>query len=119
MQRLLLIDDDESNRITLALLLEDAGFEVAVAASLAEATTKLRTSSTDWDAVLLDSLLGDGQGCELVPLIRERVPSAKIVAVSGGGVEEWARVRIDAALPKGMRFAEFVKGLRALLPAGD
>jgi two-component system response regulator RegA len=119
MQRLLLIDDDESNRITLALLLEDEGFEVAVASSVAEGASTLRSSTTDWDAVLLDSILGDGQGCELVPLIRERVPRAKIVAVSGGSVEDWARVRIDAALPKGMRFPEFVSGLRTLLMAAD
>jgi DNA-binding response OmpR family regulator len=117
MQRLLLIDDDESNRVTLALLLEEEGFEVAVAASLAEAATALRAATAGWDAVLLDSLLGDGRGHELVPLIRERAPSAKIVAVSGGSVEEWARVRIDAALPKGMHFPEFVSGLRALLEA--
>lgn len=117
MQRLLLIDDDESNRLTLALLLEEEGFEVAVAASLAEATRALRTQSSDWDAVLLDSCLGDGLGRELVPLIRERAPQAKIVAVSGGSAEEWSRVSIDAALPKGMYFPEFVSGLRAVLAA--
>jgi DNA-binding NtrC family response regulator len=115
MQRLLLIDDDESNRITLALLLEEEGFEVAVASSVAEAANTLRGASSGWDAVLLDSILGDGQGHELVPLIRERVPRAKIVGVSGGNPDEWSRVRIDAALPKGMYFPEFVSELRAVL----
>jgi CheY-like chemotaxis protein len=114
MQRLLLIDGDESNRVTLALLLEEEGFEVVVASSLAEAAKTLRTTA-GWDAVLLDSFLRDGRGHELVPLIRECDPSAKVVAVSGGSVEEWARVRIDAALRKGMHFPEFVRGLRALL----
>jgi DNA-binding response OmpR family regulator len=115
MKRLLLIDDDESNRVILSILLEEAGFEVAVAASLNEAATTLRSASVGWDAVLIDAILGDGQGSELVPLIRERVPSAKIVAVSGGTVDEWSRVSIDASLPKGMHFPEFVSGLRAVL----
>ena len=42
MTRVLLVDDDESNRLTLSALLEDDGFSVDLAVSFADATLKLR-----------------------------------------------------------------------------
>jgi CheY-like chemotaxis protein len=44
MTRLSLVDDDESNRLTLSALLEDEGFQVDVAASFVEASPNTRAT---------------------------------------------------------------------------
>ena len=68
MTRLLLVDDDESNRLTLSTLLEDDGFAVDVAVSFADASRQLQGQPPIYDAVLLDHSLGDGFGSDLIAL---------------------------------------------------
>ena len=87
MARVLLIDDDESNRLTLSALLELEAFELAEASSLAAARKSLAAGSP-FDLVLLDRQLSDGLGFELIPAVRAQLPSCKIVIVSGSGGEE-------------------------------
>ncbi len=115
MTRLLLVDDDEGNRLTLAALLEDEGFEVDVAVSFSEAKGKLSLAPPAYAAVLLDHSLGDGYGTELVPLIRTVLPQAKIVAMSGSVGADRMRRGADADLPKGLHFPDFLGRLRQLL----
>jgi two-component system response regulator RegA len=113
--RLLLVDDDEGNRLTLSALLEDEGFHVDVVASFAEAKHLLETGPADCAAVLLDHSLGDGYGTELIPLIRRALPSAKVIAMSGSvGADRMGKTS-DAQLPKGMHFPEFLSRLQAIL----
>lgn len=99
MIRVLLVEDDESNRLTMAALLEDDVVTVDEAASFAEAGRRLQAPGAAYDAVLLDTNLGDGQGPDLAPLIRSLMPSARIVSLSGEGTGQapWA----DATVPKG------------------
>lgn len=114
MKKILLVDDDDSNRLTLSVLLEDEDFRVATAASRADAE-RILSEAEGFDAVLLDHSLGDGFGTELIPLIRTRLPAAKIVAMSGSGGTELMLMQADAALPKGLHFPDFLQRLRALL----
>lgn len=79
--RVLLLDDDEATRLTLAALLEEE-FDVAEVSCLAEARASLTTGTT-FDLVLLDRHLGDGYGVDLIPLVRSQLPSCKIIVVSG------------------------------------
>jgi DNA-binding response OmpR family regulator len=113
--RLLLVDDDESNRITLSTLLEDDGFEVDLAVSYTDATRILESRSYAYDAVLLDNTLGDGFGSDLIPLIRSVLPHAKVAAMSASIGAERMRRAADAELPKGLHFPDFVARLRVLL----
>jgi DNA-binding NtrC family response regulator len=46
-KRLLFVDDEESIRATLPLILQEHGFDVESAASVAEAFQKIRTRSSD------------------------------------------------------------------------
>ena len=46
-KRLLFVDDEEGIRITLPLLLPQRGFEVRVAANVAEALSEMRTHGFD------------------------------------------------------------------------
>ncbi len=115
MNHLLLIDDDESNRLTLSTLLEDDGFKVDVAASVADATRILEGPVASYDAILLDHSLGDGYGTDLIPLIRRVLPNTKVVAMSGSVGADRMRRAADAELPKGLHFPDFLGKLQALL----
>ncbi len=115
MKRLLLVDDDEGNRDTLSALLEDEGFTVDVALSFADAARVLQGASERYDAVLLDHSLGDGYGCDLVPLVRRHLPKARVVAMSASSVADRLRQTADIELPKGMHFPAFLARLSALL----
>ena len=115
MKRLLLVDDDESNRVTLSALLEDEGYVVELAASFSEARQLLSAEAPRYDAVLLDHSLGDGYGSNLVPLIRRSLPKAKIIAMSGSTGGDRMGLVADAELPKGMHFPEFSSRLKAIV----
>lgn len=78
---LLLVDDDPVFGRVLATALRRRGFQVTLAASVAEAREllpQLRASHA-----VLDLRLPDGSGLELVPLLRERLPRVRIVVLSG------------------------------------
>ncbi|HEX3854631.1 MAG TPA: response regulator [Polyangiaceae bacterium] len=115
MTRLLLVDDDEGNRLTLSALLEDEGFHVDVIASFGEATQLLEAGRADYAAVLLDHSLGDGYGTDLIPLLRRALPGAKLIAMSGSVGADGMRRSSDAELPKGLHFPDFLSRLHALL----
>ncbi len=114
MARVLLVDDDENNRLTLSVLLEEEGFEVTVAASYAEAEAVVAEATANYDIFLLDHSLGDGFGTELIPHIRQRFPAARVVAMSGSSGSELMLAKADAALTKGMHFPDLVQRLRSI-----
>jgi two-component system response regulator RegA len=80
-QRLLLIDDNESFRQTLATALGRRGLRVSVAASLTDAMHLAERVSPD--RAILDLNLGDGDGLTLIPRLRERLPELAIVVLTG------------------------------------
>lgn len=82
--RLLLLDDDDATRLTLAALLEEE-FDVAQVSCLADARASLTTGPA-FDLVLLDRHLGDGHGVDLIPLVRSQLPRCKIIVVSGSDI---------------------------------
>ncbi|EAU66571.1 response regulator [Stigmatella aurantiaca] len=115
-QRLLLVEDDPGNRMTLTMLLEDEGFAVVTADSFARAT-QLLSNAPRYDAVLLDSRLGDGDGRSLIPLVRRKLPDAKLVLVTGW-LDEAGRCDLaDAVFQKGKHFDELLACLARLLPS--
>lgn len=78
---LLLVDDDPVFGRVLTTALGRRGFQVTLAASVAQAREllpQLRVSHA-----VLDLRLPDGSGLELVPLLRERLPQVRIVVLSG------------------------------------
>src|SRR5262245_10027083 len=80
--RILLVDDEPTLRLTMTALFEDEGFQIDVASSLREAIEHLR-GPQGYGVVLLDQNLGDGSGIDLVPVVRERQPGAKVLLISG------------------------------------
>lgn len=110
--RLLLVDDDQSNLVTLAVLLEGEGFVVDTAASFAAAKPMITDDGARYDLVLLDQNLGDGRGSALLPLVRARMPEAKALLISGSvGDEDLSAAGFDAILIKSTPFPDLLAAL--------
>lgn len=98
----LVVDDDEDNAAMLADLIRDAATEPLEVhtAETGRAGIELAASHPP-DVALVDLLLPDMQGWEVVRAIKERTPSARVAVVSGlaVGKEEQAE-RVDAVFRK-------------------
>jgi ActR/RegA family two-component response regulator len=81
-RRLLFVDDEESVRATLPLILQARGFEVKVAASVSEAIQKIQNH--DFDVLLSDlNIAKPGDGFNVVSAIRRVNPHAVTVILTG------------------------------------
>lgn len=82
-RRVLIVDDDAPLRNRLARALEQRGFDVAAAASVAEGI-ELASASPPGYAVV-DLRLDDGNGLEVVQVLRSARPDIRIVILTGYG----------------------------------
>jgi ActR/RegA family two-component response regulator len=81
-KRLLFVDDEESIRLTLPLILQRRGFEVRVAASVPEAIAEIQNH--DFDVLLSDLNIGkEGDGFDVVRAMREANPKCVTVLLTG------------------------------------
>ena len=87
-QRVLVVDDEAGVRSTLADVLNDDGFDVAVAADADAALAAVVAEPPS--VVLLDVWLPDRDGLEILPRILDLVPTAVVVMISGHGTIETA-----------------------------
>ena len=114
--RVLLVDDDESNRLTLSAVLEDEGYEVREASSVPEAEGALSDPGGGPFAVaVLDQHIGKHLGTDLAVEIRRRSPATKILLLSGSLLER-PDVPLDAFVTKGDDVSRVLSTLRSLLP---
>ena len=79
---ILVVEDDEATRSALCEYLAAAGYRVKTAASGGEGLAELRDSA-DVDAVLLDLVMPDMDGFEVLRRYREAEGSAAVVVLSG------------------------------------
>ena len=79
--RILVVDDDESIRNSLATILRDEGYTVDLAMSGSEAIKK--TESTAYNAALIDIRLPDMEGIELLTRMRDTVPKVRKIILPG------------------------------------
>jgi DNA-binding NtrC family response regulator len=79
--RIIVIDDDESIRRTLATILEDEGYSVDTAESGKEAL--LKTNANFYNLALIDIRLLDMEGTELLVRIKETVPRMRKIIITG------------------------------------
>lgn len=117
MTSVLLVDDDDSNRITLGALIEDEGFELTEAESV-NAVREVLKQNDAFELVLLDYHLGDGVGTELIDEIRSHSPAVKVALISGSvEFSDPEAIGIDAVIPKGSDFPVLLESVRNLLKA--
>jgi DNA-binding NtrC family response regulator len=86
--RLLIVDDDDQLRQTLARRFQREGMVVTTAASGEEALTK--TPDLRWDVALLDLHMSDMSGIELLGKLKEFQPEVEALLLTGHGSMETA-----------------------------
>lgn len=85
---ILVVDDEEGIRTSLRSILEDEGYQVAVASSGIEA---LRICGTDPpDLMILDIWMPEMDGLETLRRVKEFVPAMQVMMMSGHGSIETA-----------------------------
>jgi two-component system, NtrC family, nitrogen regulation response regulator NtrX len=85
---ILIVDDEEAIRTSLRSILEDEGYDVAVASNGKEA---LRVYTTDPpDLMMLDIWMPEMDGLETLRRVKEFVPTAPVMMMSGHGSIETA-----------------------------
>ncbi len=125
MAQVLVIDDDESMRGAVALMLKAAGHEAIEAEGGREALKLLETHPPA--IVITDLLMPERDGIETIRLVRKRAPKAKIIAITGGEPAVYgksyaatlldfaSRMGADAALLKPFEAKELLAAVETLL----
>ncbi len=86
---ILLIDDEENLRRTLAMVLTRQGYTVETAGTVMEARQRL--DDTTYDLTFLDLKLPDANGLTLLPELRSRFPEMPVLILT-------AHDKLDAAI---------------------
>ena len=81
--KLLIVDDDDPFRQSLGRAMERRCFTVRLAPSIAEALQLAQAEVPDH--AVIDLRLGDGNGLELVKLLRSFIPRLRVVLLTGYG----------------------------------
>ena len=77
----LVVEDDPDAQANLQDILELDGYEVELASSVKEVTA--HEDLSEFDAILLDRRLPDGNGDDLLPYIREAAPETAVILITG------------------------------------
>jgi len=120
MARILLIDDEETFRVTLAKILQLEKHEVTTAANGVEALKLVMNGK--FDLVITDLVMPEKEGLETIVEIRKILPELKIIAMSGGGrgtaydyLKIASRMGADKTLAKPFTKAELVLAIGELV----
>jgi two-component system KDP operon response regulator KdpE len=115
-ERVLVVDDEPQFLRALSTNLRGAGYDVATAATAEEALTSAGLHTPD--AFILDLLLPDGRGTDLVREVRQWT-EAPIILVSAVGEEKEKIAALDAGaddyVTKPFAIGELLARLRAVL----
>lgn len=122
MAQILLVDDDESFRKMLRMLLQSLGHEVVEVCDGAKAWTAYNGSS--FDLIVMDLIMPEQEGIETLQKFRKNKIDVKILAISGGGRSNprdlLSAAKIfgaNATLAKPFSHDDFVTVINQLLPA--
>jgi two-component system phosphate regulon response regulator OmpR len=92
--RILVIDDEDEIRTFFSQILLEKGYHVTAVATAGQALRALR--SLEFELVVLDLSLPDGDGLEVTRQIRCEIPHLHILAISGFMVGDMPLVAIAA-----------------------
>ncbi len=84
----MVVDDTEGIRDLLKTILERSGYDVVVKATAAELTGAFNDAQPD--IILLDLVLPDGHGLELLPQIKKQWPETEVIVLTGNATYEAA-----------------------------
>ncbi len=107
--RMLVVEDDRVTRNALQRLFERRGWDVLVAATVAEGLAQLDPPP---DCLILDLMLPDGDGAEVLRTVRAQGLPTKVAVCTGTGdadrLAEVASMNPEALLRKPVALADVV-----------
>jgi two-component system response regulator RegA len=115
---LLVLDDDTALRTRLGRALESRGFEPVLASSVSEAIALVKASPPAF--AVLDMRLEDGNGLQVVEIVRNARPDSRVVMLTGYGAIATAVAAVKAgAVDYLSKPADADDVMRALLARHD
>jgi CheY-like chemotaxis protein len=112
--RVLVVDDEPPIRRSLAILLDDAGFDVDTVGNGEDAVARL-SSSPGIDVVLLDRSMPGAPGETFVPRMRVKAPRTKIILFTGRAVEPSLAKQVDGVLQKPALATDLIHTITSVL----
>ena len=121
--RLLLVEDHHAFRETFAYLLEK-GLDIERVVQASSATEGLQAADEDGiDVAILDLLLPDGHGANLIRQMHAKNPGMPVLAITASLDPDEHRRALKAGagrvLTKELPFEEFVAAIKSSLPMED
>ena len=124
MHSILIVDDDDAMRETLAEALVRAGYRVLQCADGSGVPQVLDKDRAD--LMITDLFMEETDGLAIIMKIRKEFPEMKIIAISGGGqvtdnnyLPIAAKLGAHRTMQKPLNGALLLKAIRELLPSGD
>jgi len=115
---ILLVEDEESNRTVLTLMLENLGLDVTTASGGRQAISTVQKNS--FDAILMDIQLPDLSGYEVTRQLRQMGLATPIIALSAGVLDDADDRQIcelfNAFLAKPVDGPQLAQALQSFLP---
>ena len=119
--RALVVENDDIVATLSQRLLEQEGFRVETAATVAEGSQLARAN--DYAVIILDLLLADGDGMDVLKIIRERADATPVLVLSGADDVDSTVRALDAGaddyLHKPYKSDELRARVRALMRRGQ
>ena len=110
--RVLVVEDDPATSRAMRLLLQHHGYDVQVCSTIAESMNYLWSAP---DFVLLDLMLPDGDGAQVLEHIRKNGLRSEVVVVTGVTEPAWhkrvERLHPRQVLRKPVNVGEILSGL--------
>ena len=125
MKNILLVDDIDSVRNSLDIVLKSEGFHIDKCRNGQEAIERMQQDSENYDLVITDIFMPETDGMELMEHIRSQNDTVKILAISGGGSTSPERILYqaqnyaDAVLKKPFNKHTLISSIRDLLDDYD
>ena len=121
---ILIVEDDEAFRHILVENIESTGgFRVTEASTLREATRHLNAADVQFDSIILDVNLPDGDGRDLCAGLRKQGHMMPIIMLTGASAEGDVVLGLNAGandyISKPFRSGELLARLRAQLRTFD
>jgi signal transduction histidine kinase len=114
--KVLVVDDEESVVVTIKAILQLDGYDVATTTSGAQARAMVREA--EYDLVLTDLRLEDGDGLDVLKAVRERYPETVTIMLTGYASLESAIQAIRAGAYDYLVKPSEVEELRATVARG-
>jgi CheY-like chemotaxis protein len=111
----LLVDDEEMVRLAMSTALSHAGFIVLESAQANDALDLYERHAGRIDLIVLDLVMPEMWGDEMLPKLREINPDVRVVVCSGFDIKEGEFEGVEAIIKKPVRAEKLVRIIRDAL----